>query len=347
MPTTGLTTQGAKMGQTFDLRTAIGRAPNAADYITKQSACAVAPPGTPHPVWTAFLERVQPDPEVRAFLRRLCGYGLTGVTREHRFAFFWGTGANGKSTFIDVITGIMNDYATVADIGTFIASHTERHPTDLAKLHGYRLVVAQETERGRRWDETKIKSLTGGDKLTARFMRCDFFDYTPKFKLIIVGNYKPRLDGVDEAMRRRMLLVPWTVRIPPEERDLQLAAKLRKEWPAIQRWMIDGCLEWQQVGLAPPRAVTEATDEYFEDQDSFKQWLDECTENRPVFTEVNKLFVSWKQWCEARGLYFGSSRGLSDALMDRGYERKKGTGGIRGFVGITLKRAEDEKDVVI
>jgi len=111
MPTTGLTTQGAKMGQTFDLRTAIGRAPNPADYITKQSACAVAPPGTPHPVWTAFLERVQPDPEVRAFLRRLCGYGLTGVTREHRFAFFWGTGANGKSTFIDVITGIMNDYA--------------------------------------------------------------------------------------------------------------------------------------------------------------------------------------------------------------------------------------------
>src|SRR5262249_52662276 len=97
---------------------------------------------------------------------------------------------------IDVITGIMNDYATVADIGTFIASHSERHPTDLAKLHGYRLVVAQETERGRRWDETKIKSLTGGDKLTARFMRCDFFDYTPKFKLIIVGNYNPRLAGV-------------------------------------------------------------------------------------------------------------------------------------------------------
>jgi len=244
----------------------------------------------------------------------------------------------------------MNDYATVADIGTFIASRTERHPTDLAKLHGYRLVVAQETERGRRWDETKIKSLTGGDKLTARFMRCDFFDYTPKFKLIIVGNYKPRLHGVDEAMRRRMLLVPWTVRIPPKERDLQLAAKLRKEWPAIQRWMVDGCLEWQQIGLAPPKAVTEATDEYFEDQDSHKQWLDECTENKPVFIELSKLFASWKQWCEGRGQFVGSSRDLSDGLMDRGYERKKGTAGVRGFVGIALKvavEAETEKEVVI
>src|SRR5215813_6461988 len=287
------------MGQTFDLRTAIGRAPNPADYITKQSACAVAPPGTPHPAWDAFLERVQPDPEVRAFLKRLCGYCLTGVTREHKFAFFWGTGANGKSTFIDVITGIMNDYATVADIGTFIASHSERHPTDLAKLHGYRLVVAQETERGRRWDETKIKSLTGGDKLTARFMRCDFFDFVPKFKLWIVGNHKPILDNVDEAMRRRMLLVPFTVQIPPEERDGDLPAKLKAERPAILRWAVDGCFEWQRIGLSPPKIVTDATDEYFDDQDTIKQWLEDCTEDGGAyaFTATSQLFASWKSWC--------------------------------------------------
>ena len=129
--------------------------------------------------------------------------------------------------------------------------HTERHPTDVAKLHGYRLVVAQETEKGRRWDETKIKSMTGGDKMTARFMRCDFFDFVPKFKLWIVGNHKPRLDNVDEAMRRRMLLVPFLVQIPAEERDPDLTEKLKAEWPAILRWCIDGCLEWQRTGSGP------------------------------------------------------------------------------------------------
>jgi len=336
------------VGETVDLRTGVGRPPNPLDYITKQAACAIAPPGTPHPVWSAFLERVQPDPEVRAFLKRWCGYCLTGETMEHAFVFFWGTGQNGKSTFIDTIAGILADYGTVADIGTFIASNVERHPTDMAKLHGPRLVTAQETERGRRWDETKIKTLTGGDKMTARRMRCDFFDFAPRFKLVIAGNYKPRLDGVDEAMRQRLLLVLWGIRIPKQERDRQLTKKLRKEWPAILRWMIEGCLEWQQTGLAPPKAVTAATDEYFEDQDTIKQWLDECIQDSPKFTELNLLYSSWKQWCEARGLYTQNSRWLGDALVDRGYTRKKATDGVRGFIGIVLKRADAEsEDVVI
>jgi Family of unknown function (DUF5906) len=185
---------------TFDLRTGIGRPPSPKDMITKKGGCTCAPAGTPHPLWSAFLERVAPDPELRTFLKRWCGYSMTGATTEHKFCFAYGTGANGKSTFINTIMGILGDYATVADVGTFIASNTERHPTDVAKLHGFRLVVAQETEKGRRWDEAKIKSMTGGDKMTARFMRCDFFDFTPKFKLWITGNHKPRLDNVDEAM---------------------------------------------------------------------------------------------------------------------------------------------------
>ena len=160
------------------------------------------------------------------FLQRYIGYCCTGLTTEHAFVFARGTGANGKSTFINTIVRIFGDYATVADMGTFIASNTERHPTDLAKLRGARLVVAQETQKGRRWDGTKIKALTGGDRLTARFMRQDFFDFVPTFKLFIAGNYKPRLDSVDEAMRRRLLLVPFTVQIPAAERDPELAEKL-------------------------------------------------------------------------------------------------------------------------
>jgi putative DNA primase/helicase len=324
---------------TFDLHTGIGRAPDPADYITKKSGCPAAPLGTSHPVWTEFLERIAPNPELRAFLQRYIGYCCTGVTREHKFAFAYGTGANGKSTFTNTILGIFGDYATVADVGTFIASNHERHPTDLAKLHGYRLVVAQETEKGRRWDESKIKTLTGGDKMTARFMRQDFFDFVPKFKLWIVGNHKPRLDNVDAAMRRRLLLVPFTVQIPPEERDPDLAERPKAEWPAILRWALDGCLEWQRIGLAPPKIVTEATDAYFSDQDIIQQWMEDCTSDGGpfAFTPTSQLFASWKNWCDERNLKPGSGNALSDALDDRGFERKKGGKGVRGFRSIVVK----------
>jgi putative DNA primase/helicase len=324
---------------TFDLQSGKSHAPNPNDYITKLAGCHVARPGTPHPLWDAFLEKIAPDKEFRSFLKRWCGYCMTGSTREHKFVFAWGKGANGKSTFTKTISGIMGDYATVADIGTFLAAKTERHPTDLAKLHGYRLVVAQETEKGRAWDEVKIKTLTGGDKITARFMRQDFFDFVPTFKLWIHGNHKPRLNNVDEAMRRRMLLLPFTVQIPENERDPDLADKLKAEWPAILRWMLDGCLEWMEIGLAPPKCVTDATNEYFEDQDLIKQWLEDCTQDSGpfAFTKISALFACWKQWCDSRNLQAESANSLSDALLDRGYIRKKGAKGARGFKAITLK----------
>jgi putative DNA primase/helicase len=332
--------------ETAILRTGLGRPPNPADYITKKTACPVAPSGTPHPIWSAFLDRITAgNVELEKFLQRFCGYCCTGVTTEHKFVFAYGTGANGKSTLINTIREILGDYATVADVGTFIAYRIERHPTDVAKLHGFRLAVAQETEKGRRWDEAKIKSMTGGDKMTARFMRQDFFDFVPKFKLWITGNHKPILTNVDEAMRRRMLVVPLTAQIPPEKRDPNLAEKLKAEWPAILRWIIDGCLEWQQIGLAPPAIVTEATDAYFDDQDLIKQWLEECTEDSGpfAFTSSSQLFSSWKAWCDARGLPPGNSQNLSDALHDRGLERKR-TGRGNGFKGITLKAQNREED---
>src|SRR5262245_12879567 len=171
---------------TYELTTGIGRAPDPLDYITKAAACSAAPPGTPHPKWTAFLARITGNnKELQGFLQRYIGYCCTGFVSEHAFVFAYGTGANGKGTFINTIARVLDSYATVADMNTFIASKAERHPTDLAKLCGARLVVAQETQKGRRWDEVKIKALTGGDKLTARFMRQDFFDFVPTFKLFV------------------------------------------------------------------------------------------------------------------------------------------------------------------
>jgi putative DNA primase/helicase len=331
-------------GETIDLHTGLGKPVDPMDYITKSTACAIAPPGTPHPLWTTFLERITAGNQgLVGFLQRYVGYCLTGDTSEHRFVFAYGTGANGKSTFANTIAKILADYATVADVGTFLAANHERHPTDIAKLHGARFVIAQETEKGRRWDEVKIKSMTGGDKMTARFMRQDFFDFTPTFKLFITGNNKPRLDNVDEAMRRRLLLAPFTVQIPEEERDPELPKKLEAEWPAILRWCVDGCLEWQHSGLQPPAVVTEATTAYFDDQDLVRQWIDECiaTDELTVFTPIAELFASWKSWCDARQVVPGNSNTLSDTLVDRGYNRKRRKR-ARGFLGLTLRKGEDE-----
>ena len=327
---------------TINLRSGIARESIATDYITKKAACAAAPNGTAHPLWTAFLDRITAGSiELQSFLQRYCGYATTGVTSEHKFVFAYGTGANGKSTFINAIAAIFGDYATIADMGTFIATSSERHPTDLAKLRGARLVVAQETQKGRRWDETKIKALTGGDKITARFMRQDFFDFAPTFKLFIAGNHKPRLHTIDEAMRRRLLLVPFTVQIPPSERDPHLLHKLEAERPAILRWCINGCLQWQRIGLAPPAIVQDATAAYFADQDTLQQWLEECTEDGgpAAFARSAELFASWKSWCEERNYTPGSSMALSEALADRGFEKgREGHAGHRGFKRLAVKR---------
>jgi putative DNA primase/helicase len=331
---------------TYDLRTGIGRAPAPADYLTKKTACAAAPAGTPHPLWTAFLDRITAGNELQQFLQRYIGYCCTGFTTEHVFVFAYGTGANGKGTFINTIARIFGDYATVADMNTFLVTKNERHPTDLAKLHGARLVVAQETERGRRWDETKIKALTGGDTITARFMRQDFFDFTPTFKLFIVGNHKPRLGTVDEAMRRRMLIVPFTVQIPTHERDPKLPEKLWTERRAILRWCIDGCLEWQRVGLAPPAIVRDATEEYFQDQDTVGQWIEDRANPQAgvfAFTLSSELFTSWKVWCEAQNLKPGTEKALTEALKDKGFTKARKDYG-RGFTGITLKGHEGHHD---
>jgi putative DNA primase/helicase len=262
------------------------------DKLTKITG--VAPEKHPIPVWEAFLARVTDDqPELIAFLKRVAGYALTGLTREHALFFLYGRGANGKSTLINVLIECLGDYHKTAPIETFTASTSERHPTDLASLRGARLVTATETEEGRRWAESKIKALTGGDRISARFMRQDFFEYSPQFKLMIAGNHKPGLRSVDEAIRRRLNLIPFTITILLGERDPALTAKLKAELPGIMAWAVEGCLEWQNVGLAPPKAVTDATDAYLEAEDAISTWMEECGIRDPHAWEArSKLWTS-------------------------------------------------------
>ena len=329
--------------ETINLCTGVSHKPRPEDYITKKTACSVAPPNTPHPLWTSFLDRITDgNVELQKFLQRFVGYCCTGFTNEHVFVFAWGTGANGKSTFINTIARIFGTYATVADMNTFIASNNERHPTDLAKLYGARLVVAQETQRGRHWDEAKIKAITAGDKITARFMRQDYFDFDPTFKLFIIGNHKPQLHNTDEAIRRRMLLVPFVVQIPEHERDRDLPQKLwdQERW-AIMRWCVDGAAEWNRIGLLPPAVVRDATSDYFETEDTLGQWLTECVErvlDPRTYTLTRDLFGSWKLWCEPRNLKPGSEKAFVESLLERNFNKQLDPDTRRSiFISIVLR----------
>lgn len=301
-----------------DLRTATMLPHDPARCMTKITA--VAPEGA-CPRWKQFLAEItNADADLAAFLQRVAGYSLTGDIREHALFFGYGTGGNGKGVFLNTLTAILGGYAAIAPMASFTATKYEGHPTDLAGLRGARLVTAQETEQGRRWAESKIKALTGGDPISARFMRQDFFTYQPAFKLIVAGNHKPGLRGVDEAIRRRLHLIPFTVTVANPDKDLP--EKLREEWSGILSWAVDGCLQWQRIGLAPPAAVQGATQAYLAEEDTIALWIDErCSTSRLDHDRCTELFKSWKTWAETAGEFVGSQKRFGQMLEDRGYPR--------------------------
>lgn len=324
-----------------NLKTGETRPHDPGDYATKITAAA---PDGECPLFLAFLETVfAGDKELIAYIQKFFGYVLTGETIEHAMMFFYGTGANGKSVLVSTITGILGSYHRTAPIETFTASNMPRHSTDLAGLMGARLVTAVETEEGRRWAESKIKTLTGGDKISAQFMRQDYFEYTPAFKLVIAGNHKPGLRSVDEAIRRRLKLVLFGLTIPVEKRDKHLAQKLQAEWPGILKWAIQGCLKWQAEGLGPPRAVVEATAAYLESEDTISAWIEERCECKESFQDTSgNLFKSWKAWADLMGEQALSRKEFSAKLEGRnGIERRRiGNAGTRGYSGIRVIQVE-------
>lgn len=330
-----------------DLRHGTMRKARPDDMVTRSTS--VAPKRGPHPLWSAFLDdATRGDKEYQRFLQQAAGYCLTGDTREHALFFICGDGGNGKSVFLNVLTGILNEYAKTAAMTTFMASSSDSHPTDLAMLNGARLVTASETEEGKPWAESRIKQMTGGDPITARFMRKDFFTFVPEFKPMIIGNKKPALKSVDDAVRRRFNILPFVYK--PERPDRLLGTKLVAEYPAILAWMIEGCLDWQRNGLVRPKVVTDATHQYFEDQDIFGQWLEECCAMHDTFSEAGGMvFSSWRKWCDARGLRPGDNTAFGENMRRNGFERFRParTNGTRPpyhWKGLTLT-AEARADV--
>ncbi|WP_160299753.1 phage/plasmid primase, P4 family [Belnapia sp. F-4-1] len=318
-----------------NLRTGKMRRQRTSDLFTKVAYVA---PGGDCPRWQAFLfEIMQGDAEAVAYLQRWAGYLLTGLTREHGFLFAFGPGGNGKSVLVNTLAAVLGDYATTSPMETFMVSSTDRHPTDLAALRGARLVVASETEAGRALAESRIKALTGGDKIAARFMRGDFFEYAPVFKLVMVGNHRPSIRSPDDAMRRRLHLLPITFKPPQPDHDLQ--ERLRAELPGILAWAIEGCLAWQREGLGKPRVVADATAEYFAEQDMLAQWLAERCEAVPRNEAPSAaLYRDWRAWAEGRGEVAGTNKAFS-AVLER-YHAKKRTAAGMVFVGLRLRPSD-------
>jgi putative DNA primase/helicase len=313
-------------GGYVDLLTGELMRPDPGLMISRVTSVSPADKAASSPHFTKFLDQATAgDAGLMRFLQQFLGYCLTGVTNEQVLLFVYGPGGNGKSQLQKVVAEIMGAYAKTAAMDTFTASRHQRHLTEIAMLDGARFVGMSETEKGQSWSQARINQLTGGDPVTANFMRQDLFTFVPKFKLMVVGNHKPQLGTVNDAARRRFLIVPFLYK--PHKPDKALGAKLREEYPAILRWMIDGCLDWQANGFVLPDIVKQATSDYFEDEDIFGRWIVEKCECGPgVKGKAAALYECWKEFALANGEEPGTSKAFAETLSNRGFKKMKSCG---------------------
>ena len=289
-------------------------------------------------MWRSFLiEATANDPETIAFLQRLCGYFLTGDVTEEMLAFLYGSGGNGKGVFVTTVTTILGAYAVSAPMDAF--STDSRMPVEYyrARMAGARLVTASETEAGRTWAESQIKELTGNEApVSARQPYGRPFEYWPQYKLMFVGNHAPRLKGRSKAMERRLRIIPFDNQ--PPEPDHTLKDRLKAEYPAILRWMIEGCLAWQEQRLGTAQAIAAKTSEYFELQDAFGRWISErCTLDATLSAKPGQLYADFRSWGQANGEHVPSNQEFAENLNRHKDLFRRTVRGIRYVAGIGLK----------
>ena len=336
-------------GGVVDLRTGAIREAASGDYMTKLAGVSPAldahgQPADACPTFYDFLEEVFPrDDDLHRFLQRLAGYALTGSVREHVLAFGHGVGRNGKGTFVAALAHVFGDYHRAAEVETFLVTRSERHSQDLARLAGARLVTASEPEDRQRWATARVKKLTGGDRITARYMRENDFEYDPQFLLFIIGNHKPAFGAVDPALRDRLLLLPFNVYFPPDKRDHELIDKLKAEAGGILSWAIKGVSLWLKQGLAPPPSVVAATEAYLASEDLLTQWVDDCCVTaQNAEGQSSALFSSWRFFADAQGERAGTSTWFRNTLEGRGYVWRK-TKKKNVFMSLDLSPEEAER----
>jgi putative DNA primase/helicase len=330
---------------TLDLRTGELRAHRREDLITR-----IAPvrfdPSASAPAWERFLCEAQPDPLVRAFLARLTGYAATGVIREHVLPIHFGSGGNGKGTYNDTLMALLGDYARAVPTELVKEKQQDGHPSDRATLYGCRYAAASETEKGCSLSVAIVKVMTGGDTMTARFMHKDWFEFQPTHKLSLLTNHRPRIKDTTDSIWRRVLLVTWGASFIGRE-DTALREKLTSERAGILNWIVRGCLEWQRIGLAPPKSVQLATSHYRDTENPVARFVADACDVAPSLADTAfSLYQAYKRWCEANGERYETSRGFNEALRERGFkvDRRDNQGRIV-FAGLALRtnRAHDER----
>lgn len=333
---------------TVDLQTGNVHAHRREDLITKSTPVPYDKTARA-PKFRAFLEEILPEEPVRAWLQRWAGYIATGVIREHILPVWFGDGANGKGTLAELLKGVLGSYALACPEGFFEEQRHQQHATEIARLRGVRLAIGSETRASSALAESKIKRLTGGDTLTGRFMREDFFDFEPTAKFVLFTNYKPRIRGSDNGIRRRVLLVPFVVTIPEARRDPELCHRLlREEGPGILQWIVEGAQLWRENGwkLSAPESIRAATEDYLAHEDLLGRFLEDvCTVTKPGDTTVKSepahLFGAFQKWAVASGEEPGTQRAFLELLGQRGFGAVK-SNGRRWIRGIAPMAQQDD-----
>lgn len=330
-------------GGIVDLRTGVVRKATPADMVSRATTCAPKP--GPAPRWEAFLNDLTGgDEELIRYFQKMMGYQLTGDVSEKVVQMLWGSDSDtGKSTFIRIQMGVMGNYADTVNVKVFIGSRQDGIPAPLARLPGVRLVTATEPAAGQAWDEERIKAISGGDPIEVRFLYANPFTYHPQFKIIVVGNHEPEITALDDAMIRRIHIVPVNRKVPREKQVRDLSNILvREEGPQILAWMIEGCKLWLAEGATAPAAVHNKTLDYAREEDVFGQWLEEeCELQFDAHSPSKVLYSAWAMWCRAHDVDPGNDKtfkrriaarrlsGVHHGQVGPSHQRLKGYTGIR------------------
>lgn len=326
------------MNGVIDLR--IGQLlPHDPRYMITKIVPATYHPDAMCPTWDDFLLTIMGgNDEMIRFLQRAIGYSLTGDTREQCFFILYGSGANGKSTFLNPVIRLLNDYARQTPPDTFLSLKRRGINNDLARLKGVRFVTATEPEANQSFAEGVLKQITGGDTITARYLHQEYFDFIPAFKLFLATNHKPHVKGTDTGIWRRIRLIPFEVTIPKEQRDHQLGQRLLEELPGILAWAVRGCSAWQESGLGVPQQVMAATDDYAREMDTVARYIDECCDmQRGLRCTNNDLYAAYQNWCEQEGEEVLPKTTFFKQIRGKGFVATRNSLN-RGWNGIGLKQ---------
>ena len=322
---------------TIDVLSGVFREHRQEDMITKIANVDYEPEAD-CPLWKQFIREIMDyKTDMITFVQTAVGLALTGDTREQTMFILFGSGANGKTTFLNTIMSILGDYATATSTETFMKKTGDQATNDIARLRGTRFVTTTEAEQGRRLSEPIIKKITGNDQVTARFLYGEYFNFTPTFKIFMATNHKPVIKGTDHGIWRRIKLIPFTTRIEETKQDKTLEEKLKKEASGILNWLLEGTRRWREEGLQTPNIILSATDEYRGEMDVIGNFLKECCVVKDgAAIRIRELYKAYAGWCEENNEHAVSERFFTLRLKEIGYEQCR-TAEARYWSGLALR----------